>query len=293
MAIILSKATWQHLRVPFSFFLMPVFWLGVATVEVVHWPQTWLAFVCLHLLLYPASNGYNSYYDRDEESIGGLRTPPPVSIELLRASWLADVLGLMLGLGVGGWFVVGMLLYGAASKAYSHPAIRLKKRPFAGLIIVGVFQGLAVCLMAAMAAGQLSPEELRAPEYLIPALLSTVLLMGSYPMTQIYQHGEDGRRGDQTLSRLLGIRGTFVFTAAVFAVAGGGFVWYYLNFFGLWYAVTFQLALVPVLIYFVRWALEAWRNPAKADFDHTMRLNLLSSLCMNAFFGAVVLLRHW
>ena len=34
-----------------------------------------LIFVILHILVYPASNGYNSYMDRDEGSIGGLKNP--------------------------------------------------------------------------------------------------------------------------------------------------------------------------------------------------------------------------
>jgi 1,4-dihydroxy-2-naphthoate octaprenyltransferase len=52
-------------------------------------------------------------------------------------------------------------------------------------------------------------------KFLYPALLSTCLLLGSYPMTQIYQHEEDARRGDKTFSLLLGIKETFIFTAVI------------------------------------------------------------------------------
>src|SRR5690554_7006697 len=40
----------------------------------------------------PASNGYNSYFDKDEESIGGLETPPPINKALLHYSFFFDAI---------------------------------------------------------------------------------------------------------------------------------------------------------------------------------------------------------
>ncbi len=65
------------------------------------------------------------------------------------------------------------------------------------------------------------------PEVWIPAALSSLWLMAAYPMTQIYQHEEDARRGDLTLSRLLGIQGTFIFTATAFLLVNAGFFLYF------------------------------------------------------------------
>ncbi|MGF1532753.1 MAG: UbiA family prenyltransferase [Bernardetiaceae bacterium] len=279
-----SKATWQHLRIPFSVFLMPVFCLGVAVAgwdHVTGWAYG-LLWAILHLFLYPASNGFNSYYDRDEESIGGLEKPPPVAQDLLWAALLFDAVALLLGL-VFGWSFVGMLLiYGLASKAYSHPWIRFKKYPFLGLVVVSFFQGgftLAMCVMALR--GWELPQLWDNRElWLLPAALSSLLLLGSYPMTQVYQHREDARRGDRTLSRLLGIRGTFAFTAGVFLLANLGFYTYLsLPFFGM-----FQVFLLPVLLYFGYWFWQVWQDESAADFRHTMRLNQLSSVSMIGFF---------
>ena len=81
------------LRIPFSVYLMPVFWFGLSALH-----GAWSGgravgvFVVLHLLAYPASNGYNSYYDKDEGSIGGLKAPPKVTPELLHLVWLFDAL---------------------------------------------------------------------------------------------------------------------------------------------------------------------------------------------------------
>ena len=82
----MNKSTLLHLRIPFSFFLMPFFCFAVSQVETVNWTEAIIAFLAIHLFLYPASNGYNSYYDKDEESIGGLEAPPPVDKQLLIAS---------------------------------------------------------------------------------------------------------------------------------------------------------------------------------------------------------------
>lgn len=73
----LQTSTWLHLRIPFSFFLMPVFLFAVSiSPEPALW-RTVLVFFITHFLLYPASNGFNSYYDKDENSIGALEKPPP------------------------------------------------------------------------------------------------------------------------------------------------------------------------------------------------------------------------
>ena len=78
----MKKSTLLHLRIPFSFFLLPVFLFAAAIVDVFDWGNFWMLFFILHFLVYPASNGYNSYFDKDEESIGGLKNPPKVSKEL-------------------------------------------------------------------------------------------------------------------------------------------------------------------------------------------------------------------
>ena len=110
------------------------------------------------------------------------------------------------------------------------------------------------------------------------------MLLGSYPMTQVYQHGEDARRGDLTLSRLLGIKGTFVFTMAVFSLSAGGYFLYFQQFFNWQYGLFFIISLGPVVAYFMYWFYQVWRDEHKADFRSTMRLNLISAICMNVFF---------
>ena len=80
--VMLSSSTIKLLRIPFSFFLSPIYFFALAQVPYINWINAILIFFILHFLIYPASNGYNSYMDRDTESIGGLEKPPPPSPQL-------------------------------------------------------------------------------------------------------------------------------------------------------------------------------------------------------------------
>jgi len=280
-----TKSTLLHLRIPFSFFLMPVFLFALSISPNLGELRLKWVFVIVHFLLYPASNGFNSYFDKDEKSIGGLKNPPPVSKGLYTMSLLLDAIALVLGfLFVSYWFSIMLLIYGLVSKAYSHPSIRLKKYPITGWLVTGVFQGFFTFCMCYVGINNYEPDNLMHWRILFPATLTTLMLWANYPMTQVYQHEEDAAHGDHTLSRRLGIRGTFIFAALFFGITTAGFIMYFGIFQQLKYGITFLQALSPVVLYFGYWFWCVWQNPAKADYAHTMRLNFISALCLNIFF---------
>ena len=291
LSIIHYKKALPLLRIPFSLYLMPVFWFGLSALPTGF--SAWRAagaFIVLHLLAYPASNGYNSYYDRDEGSIGGLKAPPKVTPELLHLVWLFDALALAGALLLQPTFGGLLLVYLLVSKAYSYEGIRLKKYPLLSTAVVVVFQGAFTFLMTQVGVGA-EPTALFEKTNLLLALVSTLFLCGSYPLTQVYQHQEDARRGDRTLSLRLGIRGTFVF-AAVGLLAGAAVL-------ALAYwlrqepraLLVFLLATGPVVVLFGRWTWLAWHDAAAANFEWTMRMNQVSSLCLSAAFLVVLLAR--
>jgi 1,4-dihydroxy-2-naphthoate octaprenyltransferase len=279
-----SRSTWLHLRIPFSFFLLPVFLFAWS---ISPQPELWrvaLVFVILHFLLYPASNGYNSYYDKDEDSIGGLEKPPPVSKELLYMSLLLDAVALLLGIWLGWWFVLGLFIYGGVSKAYSDERIRLKKYPLISWVIAGFFQGAFTFVMAYQAMNDSTLPEAVQPVVAMAAWLTTFILMGSYPMTQVYQHAEDARRGDLTLSRFLGIKGTFIFTALVFSTAVAAYYLYFASYFKVQHFVMYLVCLSPGLVFFLWWFARVLQSESAVNFRNTMRLNFLTATGMNVFF---------
>jgi 1,4-dihydroxy-2-naphthoate octaprenyltransferase len=280
-----SSSAWLHLRIPFSFFLMPVYVFALGISPNLGESRLLWSFVIIHLFLYPASNGYNSYFDKDEKSIGGLKNPPPVTRGLYYLSLLFDAIALVLGfLKISLLFAVLLLIYGLVSKAYSHPSIRLKKFPIGGLFTVSVFQGFFTFLMCYIGINDYGIENLWNSRVMVPAILSSIILLGTYPMTQIYQHEEDAARGDKTISLMLGIKGTFIFVLVVFTLATAGYVTYFYSFYSLWFGEIFLLSLFPVVVFFLIWFFRVWNDPAKANFANTMWLNFLSAFCLNAFF---------
>ncbi|MEY4930119.1 MAG: hypothetical protein RI909_843 [Bacteroidota bacterium] len=280
-----SRSAWLHLRIPFSFFLMPVyiFALGISpnfTESRLLW-----SFIIIHLFLYPASNGFNSYFDKDEKSIGGLKNPPPVNKGLYYLSLLFDGVAIVLGyIKIGLLFAVLLLIYGLVSKAYSHPSVRLKKFPIGGWLTVGLFQGFFTFLMCYIGINNFGIENVMNARILIPATLSSIILLGTYPMTQVYQHEEDAKRGDRTISLMLGIKGTFLLVLIIFTLAAAGYVWYFYSFYEWRFGIAFLISLSPVVIFFLVWFFLVLKNPAKANFSNTMWLNFLSALCLNGFF---------
>lgn len=280
----MNKSTLLHLRLPFSFFLMPVFIFAWAIVDEPDTLNTVLAFIILHIFVYPASNGYNSYFDKDEQAIGGLKNPPKVSKQLYYAALGFDIVGLALALLISLEFALMVFIYGMVSKMYSHPSVRLKKMPIIGWLAIGIFQGYFTLVMSAMAIGDLTFLGTFTEKIQYAGILSSVLLFGSYPMTQVYQHEEDASRGDMTISLKLGILGTFHFTALTFLVAALGYVLFFQKFYTWQTGIIFMAMLSPVLMYFSFWYLKVRKDTGEANFKHTMRLNLISSLMLNLFF---------
>ena len=150
-----------HLRIPFSLFLMPVFWFAISQSQNPDWGITAGLFVILHLLIYPASNAYNSYFDKDEGPIGGLENPPPVKIELFYVAWILDIVAFIIAYFLGGWILsVALIIYSSISKAYSNDKIRLKKYPIISWLTVGVFQGAFTYLTVIQAVDKVSLSEI-------------------------------------------------------------------------------------------------------------------------------------
>ncbi|MCC5919946.1 MAG: UbiA family prenyltransferase [Cyclobacteriaceae bacterium] len=286
------RSVFLHLRFPFSFFLAPVYFFTLAVVQEYEWSEALWVFLILHFLVYPASNGFNSYFDKDEGPIGGLEKPPKVNVALYYTSNVFDIIAILLSyLYVNQAFLLLLIVYILASRAYSHPLTRWKAKPILGWLIAGFFQGAFTFIMVAIGLG-LTIHEAQHPAIVFGAILSSVLLWGSFPMTQIYQHEEDQKRGDLTMSIMLGKHNTFVFTAVCFLLANAGFIYFFINYFNLLSALLFQAALLPVLGFFVWWMFNSAKDESYINFKNTMRLNLLSSLVLNLYFILLIFLGY-
>ena len=284
----LKRSTIQLLRFHFSFFLLPVYLFAAGLVPVLDTTDAWLIFFILHLLVYPSSNGYNSYMDRDEGSIGGLAQPMQPTKQLLYVTVLMDVLAIALSLLISMVFTIGIIFYIAASRAYSYRGIRLKQYPVTGYLTVVLFQGSVTFFLVYH--GCSADKTLQVP---VAGMIAAGLLIGAfYPITQIYQHEADKKDGVQTLSALLGFRGTFIFTACLYLAAMAVLSYLFLQRQQPLNLLVIATVMLPALVYFFSWAKQVWANTAVADFTHTMRMNMLASLCSNLAF-LIILTGRW
>ncbi|SDM11605.1 1,4-dihydroxy-2-naphthoate octaprenyltransferase [Catalinimonas alkaloidigena] len=281
--------TFRLLRLPFSVHLLPIYLFALSQTPQIDLWRALTVFVLLHLLVYPASNGYNSYQDRDETPIGGLEHPPLPTRQLYNVTLMMDAAAVLLGLVLGWTFALMLLLYILASRAYSYRGIRLKKYPVLGFLTVFVFQGAFTFLLSYQGISGVAWSNILSPAVLYAMLVSSCFIGGVYPLTQVYQHEADRANGDQTLSLLLGFRGTFLFSGALFGLATVG-LWLLFRtkeqFGAFW---LFLLFMLPVVSYFTVWLVNVRRDVQQASFRNTMRMNQIAACCMILYFLTLTL----
>jgi 1,4-dihydroxy-2-naphthoate octaprenyltransferase len=284
----LKRSTIQLLRLHFSLFLLPVYLFALSQLPVIDLKNAIIVFVILHLLVYPASNGYNSYMDRDETPIGGLRSPLQPTRQLFVVTVVMDAVAVLISLMITPFFALGILLYILASRAYSYRRIRLKQYPVIGFLTVFIFQGALIFFVSYHA---VHPDHtMHVP--LLPCLISSMLIGALYPLTQIYQHEDDKKDGVMTISMLLGKKGSFVFSMLLFLTAT---FLLYLRLHEQGHADQFNLFLLimfPVVLFFVYWMWQSWNHDEAANFKNSLLMNLVSTLCTTAFFITLIFLNH-
>jgi 4-hydroxybenzoate polyprenyltransferase len=264
-----------HLRLHFQLLLAPIFLWGYFLGGGRPDRDFWLGFVAFHAFLYGGATAFNSYYDRDRGPVGGLSRPPQVRSELLPFSLVVQIVGGLLAALVNWLFLAIYAAMFWLGIAYSHPRVRLKKRPLVGLATVGLGQGVLASLGGWVCA-QPNLAALNRVDW-AGILAVTLITIGFYPITQIYQIEEDRARGDKTFAAWAGAPGAFTFALVLQAAALVLLV-------GLIYRLmgTVEAALVVVLYaallgYVLRWARTFRDEEIMANFRRVMAINTLTS----------------
>ncbi|MFT4155341.1 UbiA family prenyltransferase [Parafilimonas sp.] len=284
----IQKSTIQLLRIPFSFFLMPVFWFALSFVESIHVTHAVLLFLIIHVLVYPASNGYNSYMDRDSTSIGGIKNPLQPTSQLFVFTAIMDVAAVLLSLLISPLTATCIFIYIMFSRLYSYRPIRLKKYALISYIVVIFNQGSLIFFTVFNAVNNDAAD-------VVPwagCICATLLIGGFYPITQIYQYKEDEKDHVETISMLLGETGTFIFCGIIYTLAFFILFVYFLSIHKLLLFFILFIFFIPVAIYFTVWFLQVNKNAGYADFKHTMRMNKIASACTNAAFITILILNQ-
>lgn len=268
---------------------MPVYWFALSQTAEINTTGAILVFCILHLLVYPASNGYNSYMDRDTESIGGIEKPQQPTKQLFYVTVLLDITAIAVSYFVSLYFMAGIIAYILVSRAYSYRGIRLKKYPVIGYLTVVIFQGGLTFFLVMH--GCSSDKTLHVP--FMGMLTASLLIGGFYPLTQIYQHKQDKDDGVISISSLLGYKGTFIFTAIIYLLAMSCLGVYLVSNLEQNNFLIIQIFFIPILVFFLWWFKQVLANTDAASFKNTMRMNMLASFCSNCAFITLLILEKY
>lgn len=273
-----------HLRLNWQVILLPIFLWGFFLSEGGFSLQFWLALFLFHIPFYGGATAFNSYYDQDEGPIGGLWNPPRAGRTVLWFSVAIQVAGLAvvyfcIGLPV---FLVSVAM-GALSAAYSHPAVRLKARPWSSLLAVSLGQGVGAAVVGWLV-GRPDWTTLLSWKAVLGFATSSLVTTGFYPLTQVYQRAEDLRRGDNTFAVRFGTR-VFPFALGCLGTAaalGGYLLWR-------WYTPWDAALLVGGLAAFSGLVYRWWRQfderQLRRNFVQMMRLGYVLSLSFVGFIA--------
>ena len=285
----------KHLRLHFSLLLMPVYLFALSQTTSICWRDAILTFIILHILVYPASHVFNSYYDNDIGSVGGLHDPPPKNAKMLPLANLLDLTAIVLSLYINYLFTGLIVTYILMSRLYSYKPIRLKQYAVIGFLIIFIFQGGFTYYLSKLGVTGYANgcfQSLKMPqEFNLYSLLACSFQIGAiYPLTQIYQHQSDLADGVKTISFKLGYKGTFFFSGLMFSLAT---LFYYLYFkdnqIHSFYILVF--AQLPIIAYFLYWFKLVWNDQSYANYKHTMRMSTISAIILNLFFLYLVINR--
>jgi 1,4-dihydroxy-2-naphthoate octaprenyltransferase len=123
-------------------------------------------------------------------------------------------------------------------------------------------------------------------------LISSLLFGGFYPLTQVYQHKQDLKDGVKTISYLLGIKGTFIFSGIMYALAELFLFMYFDERHHLSQFWILQVFFVPIVAYFIYWWWKVSRDANNASFYYSLRMNFVAATSINIAFILLYLMNQ-
>ncbi|WP_445665746.1 UbiA family prenyltransferase [Fodinibius sp. AD559] len=286
----IAKQLWHfvmHLRWHYQLFILSGgFLLGGFLSPDLEVQSFLVQFGNVHLLLFGGATAYNSFWDKDEGPIGGLRNPPKMQSWMWSASLVLQGIGLVIAVAQGllysSIYLISMLFFWL----YSTPLARWKGHPIKSLVAIGVSTGLNSVLLGYLAAGN-SVIDITV---LIASVGVTLILLSLYPISQIYQIEEDRKRGDQTFAVRFGTKGVTYFFVTAFLI-GLIFVGLAIGTFNFWFALLFGgIGVIVGLFIFV---LLKKLSTTNEDYATVMWIKYGTSLGFVFFLIVAIGLKHF
>lgn len=275
-----------HLRWHYQLFILSGgFLLGGLLSEGLEIRWFLIQFFNVHLLLFGGATAYNSFWDKDEGPIGGLRHPPQMQPWMWLGSLILQMIGLMLAIPQGSFYVSVYSLSMVLFWLYSTPWARWKSRPIKSLVAIGLSTGFNSVLLGYLAAGNTS---LVIPVW-IAAFGVTWMLLSLYPISQIYQQDEDLRRGDQTFAVQYGNQTVSRFFEVAFFL---GLAFVTLAIFWLHIGLAIVFAAIGILTGFYVRSKVIELNAQKENYTRVMGIKYGTSFSFVLFLIVAIILKH-
>ncbi len=239
-----------------------------------------LQFFNVHVMLNGGITAYNSYWDKDEGPIGGIKAPPKLPAWSHPASIIWQLIGLGLAYQQGTIFIGLYLSTMVLSVAYSSRRFRWKGHPWLSLLAVGTGTGTNTFLMGALAAGASFDSFLA-----LAAIGTALLLLSLYPVSQIFQIEEDLKNGDRTFAAIYGIKGTQRFYLSLYPtglVIASGVLYNYRPGLALVFLAAGSLGFV------LNWIQLRSLKGDVSEYEQVMRLKYGASFSFTLFLWACI-----
>jgi 4-hydroxybenzoate polyprenyltransferase len=246
--------------------------------------QYWLQFLNVHILLFGGATAYNSFWDKDEGPIGGLKHPPkmtgwmhPVSLLFMYAGWAwAWQAGVHYFLVYG----VSLILFWL----YSTPLYRWKGKPHFSLVAIAFSTGVNSVILGTLAAGGGV-----SPSVVISALGAGLVLLSLYPVSQVFQIGEDTARGDQTFAVHYGLKGVkrfflYSYFFGLVLLSGGLMAHFFLPGLIVFIIGSISCVIIGKIIFRMKGDRE--------EYDSVMWVKFIASMSFVIFLSVFLVIRH-
>jgi len=274
-----------HLRLHYQFFILSGgYLLGGYLSDQMYAAQFWIQFFNVHVLLFGGATAYNSWWDKDEGAIGGLKHPPkmekwmhPASLLLMFTGWVWSI---FTGFEYAAVYGTSLLFFWL----YSTPHARWKGKPLLSLAAIAVSTGFNSVLLGLWAAGGVFNAAV-----LLSAVGASTILLSLYPVSQIFQIDEDRNRGDETFTAHYGLESTkkFFVISYLFGLS-------FLSF-GLYLAEGVIGPIIFILGSFSFLIIRRMINPMegrKAEYKNVMKTKFFASLSFVLFLMAAGTIKH-
>ncbi len=250
------KRVFLHIRWPVQIAMLLGFFAGSIVGDIHYSPEILRGFISW-FLIWASVTLFNSYYDKDETSVIGLKHPPKVGKSLLYTAILFKLLGFLIALTLSRVYLVFYIIYIGLSVTYSHKFFRFKSNGYIALLY-NFINGMYVFIIPSTLA--------------VPVDYGAVILAGigagfysvaTYIFTQLHQTKEDTGRGDFSIASRYGIEKASIvsFLLMILSVPFVLYALYSRALTGLFYFMAFFFTFV-ILVYFylIRKHLEKFKS---------------------------------